>query len=189
MTFTNCAKLIIFCLCICDGACSISMGNTFNLSGKNLTFIPKTIPLNVTHLILNQNKITTIKYGDLNRMIHLIHLDISQNRIEKINRLSFKGLKQLKVLNMSSNHLSDGYSLPNGVFLPLAASLQELDLGHNLIYQSYPDKIIKDLHSLETLKLDCIDGNTSRNNFFPLNKYIKIPKYTLHKMFQKKEQF
>ena len=72
--------------------------------------------------------------------------------------MSFKGLTQLKVLNISSNRLSDDGSIPEGVFQPLSSSLLELDIRHNLIFKSYPEEGIKDLISLRILKLDCVYG-------------------------------
>ena len=71
--------------------------------------------------------------------------------------MSFEGLTKLKVLNISSNLLSDG-SLPDGLFQPLSASLLELDLMNNLMYKKYPDEAIIDLISLRILKLDCVNG-------------------------------
>ena len=72
--------------------------------------------------------------------------------------MSFKGLRHLKVLNISSNLLDDADSFPKGLFQPLSSSLVELDIRHNLIYKNYPDNVIKDLISLRILKLDCVNG-------------------------------
>ena len=83
--------------------------------------------------------------------------------------MAFKGLTQLKVLNMSSNLLSDGGSLPEGLFQPLSSSLLELDLRHNLMYKKYPDEAIKDLISLKILKLDCINGKVYVYVFLLIN--------------------
>ena len=129
----------------------------FNFSYKNLTSVPRTIPVFATQLILSHNLLTAIKYGDFNRMINLTYLDISNNRIKVLNKMSFKGLTQLKVLNISANNLSDG-SLPEGLFQPLSLSLLELDVRYNLVYKRYPDEAIKDLISLRILKLDCVNG-------------------------------
>ena len=129
----------------------------FNFSSKKLTSVPRTIPAFATQLILSHNLLTGIKYGDFNRMINLTYLDLSYNRINKFDKMSFKGLTQLQVLNISSNNLIDG-SLPEGLFQPLSFSLLELDVRCNLIYKRYPDEAIKDLISLRILKLDCVNG-------------------------------
>ena len=113
----------------------ISTEKKFDFSHKNLTSVPSTIPVFATQLILSYNLLTGIKYGHFNRMTNLTYLDISNNKINILNKLSFKGLRQLKVLNISSNLLGDGDSLPKGLFQPLSSSLVELDIRYNLIYK------------------------------------------------------
>ena len=139
----------------------ISTAKRFDFSHKNLTSVLWIIPAFATHLSLSHNLLTEIKYGDFNRMINLTYLDISNNRINMFNKMSFKGLKQLKVLNISSNLLRNDGSLPGGLFQPLSLSLQELDLRHNLMYKIYPEEAIKDLISLRILKLDCVNGKSN----------------------------
>ena len=72
--------------------------------------------------------------------------------------MSFKGLRHLKVLNISSNLLRGDGSIPAGLFQPLSSSLLELDLRHNSMDKKYPEEVIKDLIALRTLKLDCVNG-------------------------------
>ena len=136
----------------------ISGKGNLDFSHRNLTSVPRINPVFITHLILSHNLLTTIKYGDFNRMVNLTYLDISNNKVKVLYKMSFKGLTQLKVLNMSSNLLSDNGSLPEGLFQPLSSSLLELDIRHNLIYKKYPEKVIKDLISLRNLKFDCVNG-------------------------------
>ena len=150
--------LAMFITQTCVAGNIVFVEDKFNFSYKNLASVPRTIPAIATQLILSHNLLTGIKYGDFNRMINLTYLDISYNRINKFDKMSFKGLTQLQVLNISSNNLSDGSSLPEGLFKPLSLSLLELDLRHNLIYRRYPDNVIKDLISLRILKLDCVNG-------------------------------
>ena len=121
-------------------------------SNRNLTSVPMINHAFVTHLVFSYNLLTEIKYGDLNRIINLTYLDISNNRIKILNKMSFKGLKHLTVLNISSNLLSDEGSLPEGLFQPMSSSLLELDLRYNLMYRRYPDKVIKDLISSQDIK-------------------------------------
>ena len=102
-----------------------------DFSDKNLTSVPRINPGFITHLVLSHNSLTTIKYGDFNRMVNLTYLDISNKRINVLNKMSFKGLTQLKVLNISSNLLSNDGSRPEGLFQPLSSSLLELDIRHN----------------------------------------------------------
>ena len=158
MAFKILMLLTVFLTSTCVESSSISRKENLDFSNKNLTSVPRINSACVTHLILSHNLLTRIKYGDFNRMINLTFLDVSNNRINVLNKMSFKGLTLLKVLNMSSNLLSDDGSLPEGLFQPLSSSLLELDIRHNLIYKKYPEKVIKDLISLRILKLDCVNG-------------------------------
>ena len=150
--------LVMFLVSACVESSIISRKENFDFSNRNLTSVPRINPGFITRLVLSHNLLTAIKYGDFNRMVNLTYLDISNNRINVLNKMSFKGLTQLKVLNFSSNLLRDNGSLPEGLFQPLSSSLLELDLRHNPMYKKYPDEAIKDLISLRILKLDCVNG-------------------------------
>ena len=158
MTVTAGILLVVYFTGNCLLSEAFSGQDSLDLSGRNLTSVPKTISTFTAHLILSHNLLTEIKYGDFNRMINLTYLDISNNKINKLNKMSFKGLTQLKVLNMSSNPLHDNGSLPEGLFQPVSFSLLKLDLMHNFMTRKYPDNVIKDLISLRILKLDCVNG-------------------------------
>ena len=158
MVFKSLMLLTMLLSSTCVKSSIISRKEHLDFSKKNLTIVPRINPVFITHLVLSHNLLTRIRYGDFNRMINLTYLDISNNRINVLNKMSFKGLTQLKVLNMSSNLSSDDGSLPEGLFQPLSSSLLELDIRHNLIYKKYPEKVIKDLISLRILKLDCVNG-------------------------------
>ena len=149
--------LVMFLVSACVESSIISRKESFDFSNRNLTSVPQINPGFITRLVLSHNLLTAIKYGDFNRIVNLTYLDISNNRIKMLNKMSFKGLTQLKVLNISSNLLNDG-SLPEGLFQPLSSYLLELDLRHNLMYKKYPDEAIKDLISLRILKFDCVNG-------------------------------
>ena len=118
----------------------ISGKGNLDFSHRNLTSVPRIHPVFITHLILSHNLLTAIKYGDFNRMVNLTYLDISNNKVKVLYKMSFKGLTQLKVLNMSSNLLSDNGSLPEGLFQPLSSSLLELNIRRNLIYKKISGK-------------------------------------------------
>ena len=166
MTVTATILLVVYFTANCVLSEAFSGQDSQDLSGRNLTSVPQTISAFTAQLILSYNLLTAIKYGDFNRMINLSYLDISNNRIRVLNKMSFKGLTQLKVLNMSSNLLRDNVSLPEGLFQPLSSSLLELDLRHNSMTRRYPDNVIKDLISLRILKLDCINGKAYFRHFF-----------------------
>ena len=84
--------------------------------------------------------------------------------IKTLYLTSFKGMKKLKILNISGNKLSGKQALPKGVFAPMSASLHELDTRHNKMDTKaaslliYPDEALADLTSLNVLKMDCITG-------------------------------
>ena len=166
MTFKALAIVILF-----TNTC-FSREENVDFSNRNLTSIPQTNSVFVTHLVLSYNSLTEIKYGDFNRMINLTYLDISNNRINILNKMSFKGLTQLKVLNISSNRLSDEGSIPEGLFRPFSSSLLELDLRYNLMYKNYPEEVIKDLITLRILKLDCVNGKVPTFNILPIDSTL-----------------
>ena len=99
--------LVMFFVSACVESSIISRKENFDFSKRNLTSVPRINPGFITRLVLSHNLLTAIKYGDFNRMVNLTYLDISNNWIKILNKMSFKGLTQLKLLNISSNLLND----------------------------------------------------------------------------------
>ncbi len=94
-------------------------------------------------------------------MKFLQFLDISYNNVDKLTVLSFDGLSNLQTLNLSNNYLTTTH-FPKDVFKPLI-TLKELDIRHNFQNETfeqknYPDEVLKDLTSLEVLRLDCLNS-------------------------------
>ncbi|KAM9328840.1 leucine-rich repeats and immunoglobulin-like domains protein 3 [Pholidichthys leucotaenia] len=158
---------------------------TLDLSNNNIVEI-KTISfpaLPLKNLFLNNNRISSVETGcftnlsstlqvlRLNRnrlsnipakifqLPHLQHLDLSRNRVRKVEGLTFHGLHALRSLKMQRNGLSrlmDGafWGLSNMEVLELDCNnltevskgwlyglltLQQLHLGHNAISRIRPD--------------------------------------------------
>ena len=81
--------LFMLCLNTCVMSERFSSHDSLDFSNKNLTTVPQRIPAYTTYLSLSHNLLREIKYGDFNRMINLTYLDISNNRIKVLNKMSF----------------------------------------------------------------------------------------------------
>ncbi|XP_050401595.1 slit homolog 2 protein-like [Patella vulgata] len=135
------------------------MGIVVDCSRRSLRAIPPDIPDKTTWLILQDNLIENIADYTFNGT-KLSFLDISNNRITRLNRFSFYGLKTLIKLDLHSNHINmERENYPIGVFTSLV-NLQTLDISSNYIKPgfnlSYPNESFAGLLSLESLKMDGI---------------------------------
>ena len=145
------------------------------------------------YLHLSNNRIQEINLISL--LPNLEHLDLSKNRLIKIQETSFKGLKQLKNFNLSFNKLElNGisyykeqilletldlsfneikYLVSNLTFLNLD-SLKRLNLSNNLL-QSLNSFTFGHLIKLESLNLAYNDLKLLNPNcFFNLNNLLKL---------------
>ncbi|CAL4084475.1 unnamed protein product, partial [Meganyctiphanes norvegica] len=77
----------------------------------------------------------TIKHDDLTHLTDLIHLDMSNNVLKGICKNCLENLRELKVLDLSSNELSaiPQVSFDSNVALQPLQSLRELYLQYNKI--------------------------------------------------------
>ncbi len=64
---------------------------------------------------------------------HLVHLSIANSQLEHIEHNALGGLSKLAALNLFNNSLDKPDSLPESVFLPIAPTLEGLDIRQNLI--------------------------------------------------------
>uniref|UniRef100_A0A8C7FR87 TIR domain-containing protein n=1 Tax=Oncorhynchus kisutch TaxID=8019 RepID=A0A8C7FR87_ONCKI len=142
---------LMYCWGLADPACGYFLKNCTirgNLSDpsnmkvlcekRNLEVIPKDIPRKVSVF------------------------DVAMNNISKIGKLDFKGLSNLKILNMSRNQISQ---LDNGSLRHLEA-FQELGLAHNRL-TTLSDHLFQGLVNLSLLHLD--------NNFIEVQPIIQLP--------------
>lgn len=130
-----------------------------------LDFLDK-LPKSITHLDLQRNKIlkfvqiimpvkllgsypvaeTVIKKYDFNHLENLEHLDLSYNKIGKIEDHTFKNLSKLITLYLNNNELT---SVPDFSGL---TQIKELDISHNYI-GDISNATFDYLPSLENLKI------------------------------------
>ncbi|XP_035015694.1 extracellular matrix protein 2 [Hippoglossus stenolepis] len=100
-----------------------------NLDGNQLTRIPP-LPLSLTELKLNSNKLTTLTPDCFKGLRNLSSLELEENILHdgSVSPLSFRPLKKLLRLQLDNNRFR---SLPLG----LPRSLQELELNGNQIME------------------------------------------------------
>ena len=145
--------------CRCTGPTDGSY--VINCRNASLDDIPKGIPTNVTHLILDKNNITAIhnkSFGD--GLPKLLLLSIRHNKLKNIEVDAFNNMSSLKILDMFANNLQENDSLPLSVFVPISNSLRVLDIRRNLMKVNislidYPTAV-RALKNLAVLKIDCI---------------------------------
>ncbi len=116
-----------------------------------------------THLSLNKYPVHRIEDNTFIHLPHLIYLDLSLCHIESVSTGAFNRLRNLKVLDLYGTWLGKlpaEEALPQGVFQPIAASLQSLVLS-GIQYDSSYHSIhagIKTLANLEEVTLDLVTG-------------------------------
>ncbi|XP_050393690.1 toll-like receptor 4 [Patella vulgata] len=153
-------------------------GIIVDCSSRSLKEIPPNVPENTTWLILQDNLIENITDYTFNGS-KLSFLDISNNRITRLNRFSFFGLDTLITLDLHSNNINmEPENYPIGVFNSLV-NLQTLDISSNNAGSivEYPNESFSTLWSLETLKLDGLPGITLGKGFSNLTN-LKFLNFT-----------
>ena len=122
---------------------------TYSNIGNNLTSVPSDIPGNANIIILSNNKIDHVLYGDFQDFNALKELDLTSNEITRIGQDLFSPSvrSNLAVLSLSDNLIEatpifDGFN-----------SLMTLDVSNNLLQ----NLTLGNLDSLENL-------NVSSNN-------------------------
>ncbi|XP_064616279.1 toll-like receptor 4 [Liolophura sinensis] len=146
--------------------CAVSLGDDviIDCSHRNLTFVPKNIPQNVTELLLSYNKIETLPNGVFMSYHYLQSLDISYNNLSYLGSGAFDGLHQLRTLRLDGNPFKmSNKTFPDDVFDSLKG-LVLLSLKSNLYVDDpeiqYPDVALGKLSSLETLLINGLSNKT-----------------------------
>ncbi|KAM9396159.1 uncharacterized protein ACWYII_032282 [Salvelinus alpinus] len=109
-------------------------------------------------------------------------LDVAMNNISKIGKLDFKGLSNLKILNMSRNQISQ---VDDGSLGHLEA-LQELGLAHNRL-TTLSDHLFQGLANLSLLHLDNNLIATISSSSFQLLSSLKTVNLTKNNLENMKE--
>ncbi|XP_037551190.1 leucine-rich repeat and immunoglobulin-like domain-containing nogo receptor-interacting protein 2b [Nematolebias whitei] len=103
---------------------------TLFITNTNLSALPGAVLRNLpylTHLNLSYSRIQHIHQGELGQLQHLLELRLQGAHLVSIEPLAFLGLKSLQLLDVSQNRLD---SLQRGVFAS-PDTLQRLCLGGN----------------------------------------------------------
>uniref|UniRef100_A0A672K1H4 TIR domain-containing protein n=1 Tax=Sinocyclocheilus grahami TaxID=75366 RepID=A0A672K1H4_SINGR len=100
-----------------------------DLFNNNLTRIPSHLTNSIEYLDVSHNNISSIVHGDLSGLTNLCFLKVTHCGLQYISPDAFSSNSEIKVLNISYNHLT---VIPN-LHLP---QLRILDLSTNL-YPSY----------------------------------------------------
>ena len=167
--------------CVCYKNNDILEMNCTRQEINNVEEILDDVPVNTTILDLGWNNISLLEdstFGNCKNLNHLQVLNLTHNKIKTLHTLAFKGLAILKIFDISFNSipfLSHG-SVP-AIFKPLL-KLSELYIQNNTVDEStnmaYPDDILSDAKSLETLQMDGIANATFGPGFKELRKLTTL---------------
>ncbi|XP_032088333.1 leucine-rich repeat-containing protein 26 [Thamnophis elegans] len=110
----------------CPDVCNCSSGK-INCVDRRLRFVPLQLPTNATALLLDYNRIATLRNGTFAAQRVLRQLCLGNNVLASIHRLALVGLQELQELDLSDNSLS---LLHPETFLPVP-TLRRLKLENN----------------------------------------------------------
>ncbi|CAL8363716.1 unnamed protein product [Arctogadus glacialis] len=128
--------------------CRVTQNRQAICQNNNLKLFPKDIPASVTSIDLSGNKISKLSKTDLKDLPNLLRLQVTRNRISKIESSTFVVQISLKVLMLNNNRLC---KLQEGMFDGLV-NLIELYLASNQI-QTVAPASFKSLSKLKILDL------------------------------------
>ncbi|KAM6972404.1 slit homolog 1 protein-like [Aplochiton taeniatus] len=145
----------------CPTPCTC-VGTTVDCHGLGLRNVPKNIPRATERLDLNGNNLTHISKTDLAGLKNLRVLHLMENQISNIERGVFDDLKDLERLRLNKNRLSH---LPELLFQKNEV-LSRLDLSENAI-QAIPRRAFRGATDIRNLQLDknhisCIEEGAFR---------------------------
>nr|CAB3267599.1 vasorin-like [Phallusia mammillata] len=149
----------------CPSGCQCSQHEVW-CNGANLTEIPPNLPLDTRHLFLFNNKIFNIAEGSLSRLRNLQLLDLSMNRLtnQGLRSNELNKLNKLEELMLGHNKIS---TVSSSMFSGMT-KLVRLYLNDNAI-QSVEQNAIRNMSSLLELIL-------SNNNMQTFPKITNSPK-------------
>lgn len=117
----------------------------------NLRAAPSDLPHDIHMLDLSHNQVQNLSQETLAHRTGFHHLNLQANRIHFIQPGLFKDMTDLKVLDLSRNHLSV-FALSKTNIGPLA-NVESLDLSSNGLYTGMSDYFLSDSPSLESVSL------------------------------------
>lgn len=142
-----------------------------NCSNRGFGFIPALRLPNVVYLDLSTNRIEKIESKSFSSLTNLLELNLTANIISLLEVDAFLGLEHLRILNIRKNFLVyNSISFPNSVFKPLK-SLFHLDITSSGVYHSdqnfeeFSIDVISDLKTLESIVIDIISDRFGQSVF------------------------
>jgi Leucine-rich repeat (LRR) protein len=140
--------------------CSRTPDDISYYSGIWLNKVPAPLPVGLTQLDLNENKITVIQRHDFHACYHLHFLNLRLNSLKRIESNAFEDLGKLQALHLNLNDLPLYQRLkpsgfPIGILDPLT-SITDLRLHCNCLngLRSYRKDVLRNKSLLQTLSLD-----------------------------------
>lgn len=152
----DCANVLPEDLSGLTGTLDLSRANLAALQSDDLAGLS-----GLTHLRLNNNRLTALPATLFRDLDSLEFLSLSDNRFATLPNTIFQGLDTLTRLLLNGN---DGIVLPANVFQPLTR-LEELELSRNR-FTTLPTGIFRGLRNLEELDL-----NQNRLTTLPENTF------------------
>ncbi|XP_078372311.1 uncharacterized protein LOC144655983 isoform X2 [Oculina patagonica] len=142
-------------------------------TGRELTAIPGNIPSNAAVILFQRNKISYLPKKVLPDLSMLKYLDLSGNRLFRIERGAFANVSSLQTLKLEWNFMR---TLSDGIFHKMV-NLQTLDCSFNLI-EDISSSALASLMSLTTLSLrqnriKVIDKDAFNNTTNLLHLYLQ----------------
>ncbi|XP_076372429.1 protein slit-like isoform X3 [Tachypleus tridentatus] len=113
----------------CPPGCTCT-GTVVHCSRQKLKVVPNHIPIESTELDLSNNQISIIPNNIFSNLTKLSTLILSYNKLQCIQKDSFRGLNSLRILSLHGNDVS---LIPDGAFRDLV-SITHIALGANPLY-------------------------------------------------------
>ncbi|XP_040007189.1 transforming growth factor beta activator LRRC32 [Xiphias gladius] len=155
--------------------CQIVQMDVF-CSDLSLRGAPVNLPRDVQILDLSRNQVQNLTQETLGYQTGFHHLNLHSNKIHFIQPGLFKDMTDLKILNLSRNHLNV-FTLSKNNIGPLTA-VESLDLSSNGLYTGMSDYFLADSPSLTNLSLNSNSITKIAQNTFSGSSSLK--KISLH---------
>ncbi|XP_060109078.1 toll-like receptor 2 [Heteronotia binoei] len=147
--------------------------------GRSLFSVPQGLPITLQVLDLSYNKIRKINSADFSSFTQLKDLDLSFNHIMFIANDSFSSNIFLEQLNLFNNSLGE---IPSQALKPLK-HLRVLSMSNNLYPRSMLDGVFSTLKKLEVLSMGGPAVQTVGSQDFLSIKEIPLKKFALKTAF------
>jgi Leucine-rich repeat (LRR) protein len=135
--------------------------NELSLQSNFISNLSEINSTSLKRLFISKNRIQEINFAT--RLPNLTYLDLSQNRLISLKKVSFSSLNCLKYLNLSGNRLDLDSEFENVSFFRSQTHLITLDLSSNLIKNITSNKTFQYMNSLKSLNV----SNNKLNSIQP----------------------